>query len=88
ILWRASLHPRRSAGSLTPREIKTLWKHTQKVIRDALRVIGHDWSDPPNSWLFNHRWKDGGLCPKTKTPLIRETIAGRTTCWSPGRQAL
>jgi formamidopyrimidine-DNA glycosylase len=41
----------------------------------------------PDSWLFNHRWENGGLCPKTGVPLVREEIGGRTTCWSPGRQS-
>ncbi|MDZ4788576.1 MAG: DNA-formamidopyrimidine glycosylase family protein [Blastochloris sp.] len=88
ILWRASIHPRRLAGSLSPLEEKILWKETLTVVRNALKVIGNDWSDPPNSWLFNHRWKDGGLCPATVSALLRETIGGRTTCWSPGRQKI
>ena len=55
---------------------------------DSLRVIGEDWSDPPDSWLFNHRWEKGGRCPRTRGPLSHATIGGRTTCWSPRRQVL
>lgn len=87
ICWRAALHPAIPAGTLDARQRSRLFKHLQAVCRDAMAVIAPDWSDPPDSWLFNHRWKDGGRCPKTGVPLIRETIAGRTTCWSPGRQA-
>ena len=42
----------------------------------------------PRTWLFRHRWRPGGLCPKTGKPLAHATIGGRTTCWSPARQKL
>ncbi len=87
ILWRAGIHPRRQSGKLSEAEQKELWKQTRKVVRDALRVIGTTWSGPPDSWLFNHRWKDGGRCPLTGCGLVRESIGGRTSCWSPKRQA-
>jgi formamidopyrimidine-DNA glycosylase len=96
ILWRAALHPRRAAGSLTPAETRVLRRECRQVARQALRAIaGQGGPLPPdlnvnipNTWLFNHRWTDGGLCPRTHVPLIREEIGGRTTCWSPGRQRL
>ncbi|MBP9913876.1 MAG: Fpg/Nei family DNA glycosylase [Opitutaceae bacterium] len=94
ILWRAAIHPRRLAGSLTPAEVRTLWQECRKVCRLALRTIaGQGGRLPPNlnvhipdTWLFNHRWEKGGRCPKTGRLLVREEIGGRTTCWSPGRQ--
>lgn len=92
ILWRAAIHPKRLAGSLAPAEIKTLHRETRYVTANALRIIGaantDTLVDPPKTWLFQHRWADGGLCPKTKAPLRRENIGGRTTCWSPARQHL
>jgi formamidopyrimidine-DNA glycosylase len=92
ILWRAALHPKRPAGSLTAAEIKTLHRETRYVATHALRIIGTSDAatlpDPPQTWLFQHRWADGGTCPKTHTPLVREDIGGRTTCWSPTRQKL
>jgi formamidopyrimidine-DNA glycosylase len=96
ILWRAAIHPRRLAGSLSPTEVRQLWRECRAVCRLALRTIaGVGGKLPPDlnvhipdSWLFNHRWEDGGRCPKTKRPLMREEIGGRTTCWSPGRQRL
>ena len=96
VLWRARIHPRRLAGSLDPAETRTLWRESRAVCRMALRTIaGHgDYLPPdlnahiPDSWLFNHRWENGGRCPRTKQVLIREVIGGRTTCWSPGRQSL
>ena len=96
ILWRAAIHPKRLAGSLQPAEVRTLWRECRRVARLALDTIaGRGEYLPPNlnahiprTWLFLHRWEDGGLCPKTKKPLMREEVGGRTTCWSPARQKL
>lgn len=96
ILWRAAIHPRRLAGSLKPAEIKTLWRECRTVCRDALRrIAGQGGKLPPDlnihipdTWLFNHRWRPGGTCPKTGQPLAHATIGGRTTCWSPARQKM
>jgi len=87
VLWRAGLHPGRAAGSLGEAERAALHRELRFVCRGALRSIvrgvdGH-WADPPRGWLFHVRWVDGGRCPRTGVPLVRETIGGRTTCWSP-----
>jgi formamidopyrimidine-DNA glycosylase len=88
ILWRAAIHPKQPAGSLGEAEIKTLHRECRWVCRQALKTIGKTFADPPKSWLFPHRWEDGGRCPKTGCKLVRETISSRTTCWSPARQKL
>jgi formamidopyrimidine-DNA glycosylase len=88
ILWRAAIHPRQPAGSLSAAEQRTLYREVRWVCRRALETIGETFDDPPRSWLFPHRWRDGGVCPRTRTPLSRDTIGGRTTCWSPARQRL
>lgn len=88
ILWRAGLHPERPAGSLNAEEVHRLWRECRWVCREALRTVGETMADPPDSWLFPHRWRDGGHCPKTGVQLQRKTIGGRTTCWSPARQPL
>ena len=94
ILWRAAIHPARLAGSLTPAEIKALWRECRHVCRLALDAIaGRGNKLPPDlnvniprTWLFKHRWRRGGKDPSTGTPLAHATIGGRTTCWSPARQ--
>ena len=88
ILWRAAIHPKQPAGSLDTAQTKSLYREIRWVCREALRIIGKDFSDPPDSWLFNHRWQKGGTCPRTGAKLQHATIGGRTTCWSPGRQKL
>ena len=96
ILWRAALHPARLAGSLTATETRTLWRECRRVCRLALDTIAGRGNhlprdlnvNIPRTWLFWHRWEDGGRCPKTGCALMRGKIGGRTTCWSPARQKL
>ena len=96
ILWRAAIHPQRLAGSLWPAEVRALHRECVRVTRLAFATIAGegDYLPPnlnahiPQSWLFWHRWRDGGRCPRTKQPLIRAEVGGRTTCWSPARQKL
>jgi formamidopyrimidine-DNA glycosylase len=96
ILWRSSIHPRRRAGTLRPAEVLALWRECRHVCRLALDTIaGRGNYLPPNlnahiprTWLFWHRWEDGGRCPRSRVPLVRATVGGRTTCWSPARQKL
>lgn len=94
ILWRAAIHPQRPAGSLSPAEVRTLHRECRRVCRLALDTIAGrgDRLPPdlnahiPRTWLFWHRWEDGGRCPRTRQPLVRAEVGGRTTCWSPARQ--
>lgn len=85
VLWRCRFHPALPAGHLHDAEIALLWKQLRHVCRLALHWIAPDWKTPPTTWLFNHRWKNGGTCP-CGAPLTRENIGGRTTCWCPGCQ--
>ncbi len=41
---------------------------------------------PPKDWLFRHRWKAGGHCPKCGVELERGVVATRTTAWCPSCQ--
>lgn len=96
ILWRSGIHPARRAGTLQPGEIRALWRECRTVCRQAFAAIaGRGDTLPtnlnvgiPDTWLFNHRWRRGGRCPKSGRPLAHATIGGRTTCWSPARQKL
>ena len=83
ILWRSQIKPTARVISLNQNVRMALFCAIKEVCFDALRVIADGWNKPPNSWLFNHRWTNGGICPKTFEPLVREKINGRTACWSP-----
>ena len=86
ILWQAHLHPRTRAGTLVQPAIAGLHAKIQKISKEAIRIIGRDWSDPPRTWLFLHRWEDGGKCPRCRGSLRRQSVGGRTTCWCPACQ--
>jgi formamidopyrimidine-DNA glycosylase len=83
VLWRTGILPARRTGSLSAIEIKALWRQTRWVCAGALRTVAKDYSDPPTSWLFRHRWALGGRCPRDGKPLERATVGGRTTVWCP-----
>jgi formamidopyrimidine-DNA glycosylase len=83
ILWRAGIHPDTDAGRVHDDQARLLWRMIVKVCERALKIVAKDYSDPPPSWLFRHRWEPGGLCPKDKQRLDRAIIGGRTTAWCP-----
>ena len=87
ILWRAKILPSQPAGKLLPNERSALRRATRFVSREALRIIGYDNSDLPDSWLIHQRWKPDGVCPRHHTRLQRATIGGRTTAWCPRCQS-
>ena len=81
ILWRAQIAPRTPAGRLGLEQQSALRRSTRFVCREALRIVAPDFSDPPRSWLIHQRWKPGGVCPRHRVPLERDTVGGRTTAW-------
>jgi len=83
ILWQSHLKPMRKCGTVTEEESQILWKTIRVISRTAIRIIGKDFSDPPEDWLFGHRWKKGGFCPRCGLELKRDEVGGRTTCWCP-----
>jgi formamidopyrimidine-DNA glycosylase len=83
ILWRAKIPPQTLAGQVGSDAASVLWKEVRFVCKHSMRIIGEDYSDPPKSWLFLHRWEKGGDCPRCGTGLKHATIGGRTTCWCP-----
>ena len=86
ILWRAQVHPELVAGCLGPGQLKALWKSLRFVCRGALKHVSHDFSDPPEGWLFQERWGRGGRCPIHRTPLQKKPVRGRSTAWCPACQ--
>lgn len=86
ILWQAQVNPRISAEKLKKEKLKLLYEKTRLVSRQALKIIGKDFSDPPKTWLFSYRWKKKGFCPRCEKVLQHATIGGRTTCWCPNCQ--
>jgi formamidopyrimidine-DNA glycosylase len=83
ILWRARIHPAKRTGALNAAKRAALFQQTKFVVRQSLRTLGKDFSDPPRNWLIHQRWSKTGVCPKHRTPLRRATVGGRTTAWCP-----
>jgi formamidopyrimidine-DNA glycosylase len=86
VLWRAKVHPSLLGAQINKVQEGVIYKQIIFVAKGAMKSVGINGGDPPKSWLFHTRWKDGLLCPKTKSTLIREQIGGRTTCWCPALQ--
>jgi formamidopyrimidine-DNA glycosylase len=85
-MWQMKLPPHIAAGTLSAKQALGLWRTLRKVCDVALKTIGVDWSDPPKSWLFTHRWTRENDCPRCGAKLIHETVRGRTACWCPACQ--
>lgn len=98
ICWRMNLHPATPTAQLPPgqlrKEIRFVTKgalrhiagKNELVLADPSRGFaagGYVSEVPPQDWLFQHRWKKGGHCPRCQTELARDTIATRTTAWCP-----
>jgi formamidopyrimidine-DNA glycosylase len=83
ILWRAKIVPLTAAGALTAARRARLFRETQFVASESLRIIGPDFGDPPRDWLIHQKWKRDGVCPRHGTPLRKAMIGGRTTAWCP-----
>jgi formamidopyrimidine-DNA glycosylase len=85
ILWRAGIHPRRPARSLTAGERRALHRQMRSVLRAAIRA-GR--VPPKPSWLTGARDQKDARCPRCGTPLCRSRVGGRTTVWCPKHQGL
>ncbi|MGI8792668.1 MAG: DNA-formamidopyrimidine glycosylase family protein [Acidimicrobiales bacterium] len=79
-LWRASLDPRRQAGSLTPAEFRRLHRHLTNTIEDLIARGGSHQGD-----FLPHR-HPGGTCPRDGSALLRAAVGGRTTWMCPVHQ--
>ena len=93
-LWRARIHPLRSAGSLGPEEVASLREAITWVLRKAIRLHG--------STLRTYRdssGKKGGMqkefvvydrggepCDRCGTPIEKTRAGGRGTCFCPSCQ--
>lgn len=82
VLFRARLHPETTAAELDAKERARLYRELRRVARDAVRLVRDDWGYPA-TWLFAHRWADGGTCPRCGAGILRPRIGGRTTAFCP-----
>lgn len=79
-LWRARIHPRTPAGSLSEDQLDDLRVKVRAATRDAIRKGG------VHTGTFIPHRRPGERCPRCKTEVERATIGGRTTFWCPACQ--
>lgn len=86
VLFRARISPKRIASTLRKIELVALCESLTFVLSHAIEV-GADKEQFPQDWLFHARWggAKGAVIHEGKT-IVRETVGGRTTAWSPGWQ--
>ncbi len=83
ILWRAKIVPLTAAGALTAAQRARLFRETQFVASESLRIVSPEFGDLPDDWLIHQKWKRDGVCPRHGSPLRKAMIGGRTTAWCP-----
>jgi formamidopyrimidine-DNA glycosylase len=83
-LYQAAIAPHRPAATLPLADVSRLRARLLAVVRRAV-AVGADSERFPRGWLFHRRWD---VRPAAGAPerIVRETIAGRTAAWVPGRQ--
>jgi formamidopyrimidine-DNA glycosylase len=91
-LWRARLHPRRTAGSLTRDEIAELRRSIRAALRRGIATQGADLGDGVYaSGSMQHEFKvygrGGEPCDRCGTIIARTVVGGRGTSFCPTCQA-
>ena len=87
-LWRAGIHPRRSAASLSKEEILRLYKVIRQVLRKAIRDQGTDIGDRVVKGDYQPRvyGRAGKRCLRCKGGIVRMVVGQRGTYVCPGCQ--
>ena len=94
-LWRAKIHPARRGSSLSVKEVKSLRRVLQEILRHAIAMRGSsitnflDAVGEPGEYQRRHRayGREGKPCYRCRTPIRRIIVAGRGTHFCPNCQA-
>ncbi len=90
VLFQARIHPATRAHTLNQDQITALAKAIRDVLETAIR---HEaiYTQFPDRYLIRNRWEQPEdrtpdsqavlRCPRCAQPLVRATVAGRTTFW-------
>jgi formamidopyrimidine-DNA glycosylase len=85
-LWRARLHPRRPANSLTPSEVTRLHRAIRAVldyaVREGAAFVPHGKAISDREFPYCHG-RDGSPCPRCRTIIQKEWVGGRGTHFCP-----
>ncbi|HEY8217403.1 MAG TPA: DNA-formamidopyrimidine glycosylase family protein [Acidimicrobiia bacterium] len=80
ILWRAGIAPDRIASSVDAAEQVAL----HRAVRTTLRTLGRRGGSHTGDLMVAR--VPGGCCPRDGAPLVRRSVAGRTSYWCPVHQ--
>jgi formamidopyrimidine-DNA glycosylase len=85
-LWRARLHPRRAASSLTDAEVVRLHRAIRAVldyaVREGAAFVPHGKAISDRDFPYCHG-RAGSPCPRCKTIIQKEWVGGRGTHFCP-----
>src|SRR5438876_3856083 len=85
-LWRAKLHPRRPASSLTDPEVTRLHRAIRAVldyaVREGAAFVPHGKAISDRDFPYCHG-RAGSPCPRCKTIIQKEWVGGRGTHFCP-----
>jgi formamidopyrimidine-DNA glycosylase len=89
-LWRAKLHPRRPANSLSPTEVTRLHRAIRAVldyaVREGAAFVPHGKAISDRDFPYCHG-RAGSPCPRCKTIIQKEWVGGRGTHFCPKCQS-
>jgi formamidopyrimidine-DNA glycosylase len=85
-LWRARLHPRRPANSLSPQEVTRLHRAIRAVldyaVREGAAFVPHGKAISDREFPYCHG-RAGSPCPRCHTIIQKEWVGGRGTHYCP-----
>jgi len=85
-LWRARLHPRRPANSLSPTEVARLHRSIRAVldyaVREGAAFVPHGKAISDRDFPYCHG-RAGSPCPRCRTVIQKEWVGGRGTHFCP-----
>lgn len=88
-LWRAKLHPRRPASSLSDVEVARLHRAIRAVldyaVREGTAFVPHGKAISDREFPYCHG-RAGSPCPRCRTIIQKEWVGGRGTHFCPGCQ--
>lgn len=91
-LYRARLHPLRRSDTLTPEEVRRLWRGIRDALQSGIRHNGAslDWVYRGGGFqnYFRVYQRTGEPCPRCGTPIRRIVIGQRGTHFCPNCQQL
>jgi formamidopyrimidine-DNA glycosylase len=89
ILWGAGLRWDRMSDSLSPEEIRRLYRSMVEILQDAVKYRGSSLADEqyvdlygkPGEYQDHHKVyaREGEACRRCRKPLVRQRVGGRST---------